>query len=158
MLCPKAFRFRLFPTSDQAQLLHQTFGCTRYIYNHFLTERKRVYEETGQTLSAKEMSSQLPLLKESLPWLKKADSIALQATIQALDIAYQKFFKEKKGFPRFKRRRNEQSYTTKNVNGSIRVEGNHIKLPKLGWVRFAKSREIEGRILRATLLRMPTGK
>jgi hypothetical protein len=54
--------------------------------------------------------------------------------------------------PRFKGKKNPvQSYTTKHTNGNIAVEGNQMKLPKLGWVRFAKSREMEGRILSATI-------
>ncbi|GIO10445.1 hypothetical protein J31TS6_64730 [Brevibacillus reuszeri] len=73
-----------------------------------------------------------------------------------LDFSYKKFFKEKKGYPKFKSKQNpKQSYTCK-VN--IKVEGNRIKLPKLGWVVFAKSREVDGRILSATIRRNPSGK
>ncbi|WCK52999.1 IS200/IS605 family element RNA-guided endonuclease TnpB [Aneurinibacillus sp. Ricciae_BoGa-3] len=158
MVLNKAFRFRLYPNQAQKTLLARTFGCFRFVYNTFLAERKKIYETERRTLGYKECSKQLTLLKKTLAWLKEPDSTALQSALKALDAAYQKFFKEKARYPRFKRRRNEQSYTTKNNHGSIAVQGNHVKLPKLGWMRFAKSREVEGRILSATIRHTPSGK
>ncbi|MFB5557515.1 IS200/IS605 family element RNA-guided endonuclease TnpB, partial [Bacillus cytotoxicus] len=73
--------------------------------------------------------------------------------------SYTRFFKKQNKAPRFKSKKNKvQSYTTKHVNGNIAIVDNKIKLPKLGFVRFAKSREVEGRILHATMRRNPSGK
>lgn len=85
--------------------------------------------------------------------------MALQQSLKDLDSAYKRFFREKNGFPKFKSKKHpKQSYRT-NANGSsIQAKGNYIKLPKLGWVKFAKSRKIEGQILSATVRRSPTGK
>ncbi|MGH0488455.1 IS200/IS605 family element RNA-guided endonuclease TnpB, partial [Bacillus mycoides] len=92
-------------------------------------------------------------------WLKEVDSIALQSTLKNLADAFSHFFKKQNDMPRFKSKKNiVQSYTTKQTNGNIRIVGNTIKLPKLGLVRFAKSREVEGRILHATIRRNPSGK
>ncbi|BAU27815.1 putative transposase [Aneurinibacillus soli] len=98
-------------------------------------------------------------LKKEVSWLKAPDSTALQHALKDLDSAYQKFFNEKKGYPKFKSRKNRrQSYHTTNNKDAIRIQGTSIRLPKLGLVRFAKSREIEGRILSATVRRNPSGK
>jgi putative transposase len=98
-------------------------------------------------------------LKKELVWLKEVDSIALQSSLKNLADSYTRFFKKQNKVPRFKSKKNKvQSYTTKETNGNIAIAGNNIKLPKLGLVRFAKSREIEGRILNATVRRNPSGK
>ena len=87
------------------------------------------------------------------------DSIAIQSSLKNLADAYSRFFKKQNDTPRFKSKKNKvQSYTTKHTNGNIAIEGNKIKLPKLGLVRFAKSREVHGRILNATVRRNPSGK
>jgi len=101
----------------------------------------------------------LRLLKKQFPFLKEVDSIALQASVEHLHNAYTKYYKKQTNEPRFKSKKNPvQSYTTKYVNGNIEVLDKHMKLPKLGLVRFAKSREVEGRIINATIRRNPSGK
>ncbi|KMN38964.1 transposase, partial [Bacillus sp. LK2] len=85
--------------------------------------------------------------------------MALQSTLKKLTDAFSRFFKKQNDIPRFKSKKNKiQSYTTKQTNGNISIVGNKMKLPKLGLVRFAKSREVEGRILNATIRRNPSGK
>lgn len=155
----KAFKFRLYPTREQATLINKTIGCARYIYNHFLAARINTYQETKQTLTYNQCSGLLTQLKRQLTWLREVDSMALQQSLKDLDRAYKKFFKEKKGYPRFKSKKNpKQSYRTNANGGSIRVVENRVKLPKLGWVGFAKSREVQGKILSATIRKAPTGK
>lgn len=155
----KAFKFRLYPTKEQIVLINKTIGCTRYIYNHFLDARIKVYEAEKGILNYNACSSELTQLKKQIEWLREVDSMALQQTLKDLDKAYQKFFKDKKGFPNFKGKKNpKQSYRTNANKASIDVAGNKVKLPKLGWVNFAKSREVEGKILSATVRRAPSGK
>jgi len=102
---------------------------------------------------------ELPHLKKELAWLKEVDSIAIQSSLKNLTDAYSRFFKKQNDAPRFKSKKNRvQSYTTKHTNGNIAIIENKIKLPKLGLVPFAKSREVEGRILNATIRRNPSGK
>lgn len=155
----KAFKFRLYPTNKQIALINKTIGCCRYVFNHFLNRRIHLYKAEKKSLNYTGCCKELTGLKKELPWLKEVDAMALQQSLKDLDSAYKHFFREKKGFPKFKSKKHpKQSYRT-NANGSsIRVKGNHIKLPKLGWIKFAKSRELDGQILSATIRRSPTGK
>ncbi|MFF2531076.1 IS200/IS605 family element RNA-guided endonuclease TnpB [Brevibacillus sp. NPDC058079] len=152
----RAYKFRLYPNKEQATLINKTIGCTRFVFNHFLAKRKDAYEQENKTLNYNDCSALLTQLKKEFEWLKEVDSTALQSTLKDLDSSYKKFFKEKKGYPKFKSKKNpKQSYTCKM---DIKIERNRIKLPKLGWVSFAKSREVEGRILSATIRCNPSGK
>ncbi|TCZ77123.1 transposase [Paenibacillus albiflavus] len=159
MLVNKAYKFRIYPTKGQEVLIAKTIGCSRFVFNHFLAKWNETYKETGKGLSYGVCSSELPNLKKELIWLKEVDSIAIQSSVKNLADAYSRFFKKQNDAPRFKNKKNKiQSYTTKHTNGNIAIEGNIIKLPKLGYVRFAKSRDVEGRILNATIRRNPSGK
>ena len=159
MLVNKAYKFRLYKNMEQEVLINKTFGCARFVFNHFLAKWNDTYKETGKGLTYNACSSQLTQLKKELAWLKEVDSIALQSSLKNLADSYNRFFKKQNDKPRFKSKKNPvQSYTTKYTNGNIAIIGNKIKLPKLGFVRFAKSREVEGRILNATIRRNPTGK
>lgn len=159
MIVNKAYKFRIYPNKEQEILINKTFGCCRFVFNHFLAKWDNTYKETGKGLSYNTCSSQLTQLKKELTWLKEVDSIAIQSSLKNLADAYNRFFKKQNDRPRFKSKKNPvQSYTTKHTNGNIAIDGNKIKLPKLGWIRFAKSREVEGRILNATIRRNPTGK
>ena len=157
----KAYKFRLYPNKEQAILINKTIGCSRFVYNHFLNQWNETYKETGKGLSFGKCSAQLPFLKkqEETEWLKEVDSIALQSSLKNLSDSFERFFNKQTKYPRFKSKNNPaQSYTTKVTNRNIAILGNKLKLPKLGLVRFAKSREVEGRILNATIRRNPTGK
>ncbi|WP_375377948.1 IS200/IS605 family element RNA-guided endonuclease TnpB [Paenibacillus sp. MZ04-78.2] len=154
----KAFKFRLYPTPEQRTLINKTIGCARFVFNHFLARRKEVYENEQKTLGYNPCSAELTVLKSEKEWLKEVDSTALQRSLRALDEAYQAFFRKQNDFPKFKSKHHaSQSYTSVN-NGTIRAEGNNLRLPKLGEVPFAKSREVAGRILSATIRRNPSGK
>ncbi|WP_419158978.1 IS200/IS605 family element RNA-guided endonuclease TnpB [Rossellomorea sp. BNER] len=112
----------------------------------------------GGCLNKNETIKALPELKKQFEFLKEVDSIALQKSIEILADSYDRYYKKQNKTPRFKSKKNPvQSYTTKHTNGNIAVIGHHIKLPKLGLVRFAKSREIKGRILNATIRCNPSG-
>ena len=155
----RAYKYRLYPNKTQTMLINKTLGCTRFVYNYFLDARIKAYQEKEETLNYTKCSAQMTELKQELNWLKEVDSIALQQSLRNLDTAYQNFFKHKSGFPKFKsKHNNRQSYRTQNQKNNIRVEGNRIKLPKIGKVKFANSRNFEGRIINATVSRTPSGK
>ena len=159
MLINKAYKFRIYPSKEQEILIAKTIGCSRFVFNHFLAKWNDTYKATGKGLTYNSCSSQLTQLKKELTWLKEVDSIAIQSSLKNLADAYSRFFKNQNNRPRFKSKKNKvQSYTTKHTNGNIAINGNKIKLPKLGWIRFAKSREVEGRFLNATIRRNPSGK
>ncbi|WP_318617573.1 IS200/IS605 family element RNA-guided endonuclease TnpB [Sporosarcina sp. YIM B06819] len=159
MMINKAYKFRIYPNQGQQVLIAKTIGCSRFVFNHFLDKWNHSYKETGKGLTYGTFSAGLPLLKKELSWLKEVDSIALQSSVRNLADSFDRFFKKQNKPPRFKSKRNNvQSYTTKQTNGNIVVIGNTIKLPKLGFVKLAKSREISGRIMNATIRRTPSGK
>ncbi|WP_145949629.1 IS200/IS605 family element RNA-guided endonuclease TnpB [Paenibacillus sp. Y412MC10] len=159
MLINKAYKFRIYPSKEQEILIARTIGCSRFVFNHFLAKWNEMYKETGKGLSYNSCSSELPYLKKEFPWLKEVDSIAIQSSVKNLADAYTRFFRKQNNAPRFKSKRNKvQSYTTKQTNGNIAIEGNRIKLPKLGLVKFAKSIELNGRILNATVRLNSSGK
>ena len=159
LMVHKAYKFRIYPDSDQALLIVKTIGCSRFVFNHFLAERSSAYESEKKTLSYNNCSAMLTQLKKELTWLSEVDSTALQSSLRFLDDSFKRFFSRQNDYPRFKSRKNPvQSYTSKFTNNNIAVEDGFIKLPKLGLVRFAKSREVDGRIISATVSRKPSGK
>ena len=154
----KAYKFRIYPNQAQAILINKTIGCSRFVFNHFLSLWDQAYKETGKGLTYGTCSAKLPAMKKELVWLKEVDSIAIQSSVRNLADAYTRFSKQNSA-PRFKSKKNNlQSYTTKQTNENIAVVGNKIRLPKLGLVRFAKSREVKGRIVNATVRRNPSGR
>ncbi|WP_153723682.1 RNA-guided endonuclease TnpB family protein, partial [Sporosarcina cascadiensis] len=155
----KAYKFRIYPTKEQAVLIAKTIGCSRFVFNQFLGQWNDTYQKTGKGLTYHLCSAELTKLKKELLWLKEVDSIALQSSLKNLADSYTRFFKKQNKAPRFKSKKNPvQSYTTKQINGNIAIVGDKVKLPKLGLVRFANSREVQGRILNATVRRNPSGK
>ena len=144
----KAFKYRLYPTAPQAEKINQNIGCARFVYNQLLDDRIKVYKDTKQK-SKKTYS----VLKEEHEFLKKADSRALKNAQAHLDEAYNKFFKEPNtGFPKLKSKHKcRWSYTTDNNNNAIHFKGNRLQLPKVGAVKIVQHRDIEGRILTATV-------
>ena len=144
----KAFKYRLYPTAPQAEKINQNIGCARFVYNQLLDDRIKVYKETKEK-SKKTYS----VLKDEHNFLKQADSRALKNAQAHLDDAYNKFFKEPStGFPKFKsKHRCRWSYTTDNNNNAIHFKGNRLQLPKVGAVKVVQYRDIEGRIISATI-------
>lgn len=161
MIKHKAYKFRIYPNKQQTILINKTIGSSRFVFNHFLHLWNETYSKTKKGLSYNTCTTMLPNMKksETYAWLKEVDSIALQSSIKNLEDSFNRFFKKQSKAPRFKSKKNPvQSYTTKNNNNNIQIEGNRIKLPKLKMVKFANSREINGRILRATISRKASGK
>jgi putative transposase len=154
----------MYPTKEQILLINRTIGCSRFVFNHFLARWNEVYEQTGKGLTCHTCSSQLTQLKKELEWLKEVDSTSLQNALKHLDDAFKRFFRKQNDRPRFRRKKNPvQSYTSqcnypKKGKPGIEVMGNRIRLPKLGWVKFARSREVQGKILSVTIRRNPSGK
>jgi len=147
----KAFKFRLEPNQQQRVLINKTLGCTRFLYNRMLDEKQTKYKSKDKSKCKTEKD-----YKIDFDWLKEVDSIALQQARIDLKTAYDSFFRKlKAGQPtnlKFKSKHNpKNSYRTINVNNSIRTEGNYIRLPKLGFVRFKKSREVLGSIKSVTV-------
>ena len=158
----KAYKFRIYPNTEQQVLLARTFGCVRLVYNHYLEAKTKSYEETGKSLSYTKCAADLVTFKKENPFLREVDSIALQQALRHLDTAFQNFFRDKKvGYPKFKSRKQcHDSYSSVCVNNNIRLERGTLVLPKVGKVRIKQHRIIpEGYVLKSvTVSKTPTGK
>lgn len=161
-----SYKFRLYPNQAQQNQILRTFGCCRFVFNHYLVLRRDTYQQTGNTMNYYACARDLTSLKqkEEMTWLKEADATALQSSLRDLDNAYQHFFRrlrkgEKPGYPRFKSKRyHKQSYKSKCVGSNIQVLEGAVQLPKLGRVKCRISRIVQGRILSATVSRSASGK
>ena len=159
-----SYKFRIYPNREQQTLIQKTFGCARYVYNHFLAQRIAEYKTIGKAPTRFQQDKELTSLKKDLPWLCEVDATALQSSVQTLDVAYQNFFRrvkkgEKPGYPKFKSKKNRRrSYKSKCVGTNIKVLSKAVQLPKLGLVKCRVSKEVKGRILSATVSQNPSGK
>ena len=160
-----SYKFRIYPTRHQENLIQRTFGCVRFVFNRFLSMRIGAYKERGESMNYYACSNALTPLKKELEWLREVDATALQSSLRDLDTAFQNFFRGLKqgkrvGYPKFKSKHDHRkSYKSKRVGMNIRVlDDKHIQLPKLGAVRCAISKQVQGRILSATVSQNPSKK
>lgn len=115
----KAFKYRIYPNREQRILLAKTFGCTRFVYNHYLAKRKDAYEKDGITLNHSACSKDLVSLKKEYEWLKEVDSVALQSSVKNLDTAYINFFRKKRNILDSNRRRHIVIRIQRNIRMEI---------------------------------------
>ena len=158
----KAYKYRIYPNKEQKKQIAKTFGCCRFVYNQTLAYRKDAYEKEKKSISRTGCNNYCNRgLKKEYEWLKEVDKFALTNAIYNMDAAYQKFFREHAGYPRFKSKHdNHKSYTTNFTNGNIAVDFVYgkIKLPKLKEVKAKVHREFGGKIKSATVSQVPSGK
>ena len=161
----KGVIFRAYPTKEQAELISKTLGCSRLIYNKGLAYRNESYKK-GEKVGYNQTSAILTAMKteEKYSFLNEVDSIALQQSLRDLDRTFINFFEKRAKYPVFKNKHHYQlSYRTvnqknkKHKNYSIRIEGNRIRLPKLGFLKIKQSVEV-GHINNVTVRRTATGK
>lgn len=153
----KAYKFRIYPTSEQQIMLGKTFGCVRFIYNRMLADKIKHYEETRQKLNNTPAQ-----YKKEFEWLKEVDSLALANAQMNLQTAYNRFFHSPKvGFPKFKSKKsNLRSYTTNYVNGNIKLANGCLALPKVGRIKVKQHRNIphDCKLKSVTVSQTPSGK
>ena len=158
----KAYKYRIYPNSEQRTQIAKTFGCCRFVYNQTLAYRKETYEKEKKSVSRTDCNNYCSReLKQAYDWLREVDKFALTNAVYNMDSAYQKFFKEHAGYPKFKSRHDShKSYTTNFTNGNIAVdfEKGKIKLPKLKTVKAKLHREFKGEIKSATVSQVSSGK
>ena len=161
----KAYRFRLYPTTNQIELIHKTFGCTRVVYNHYLEKQKALYDEGKDSLSCFDMIKDLKNLQVERPYLKEVDSCSLRCSLFNLDDAFKRWYKGQGEYPKFKGKYNsKRSYRTNCISSTYKdktyqsievdLKRHIIKLPKLKEVSIKGYRDLEylpGRIINATI-------
>ena len=173
----KAFKYRIFPTAKQKEEILLNINYSKFVFNFSLATQKRkeemwyivekmvqqgYFEENnwkGKCFNVFESKNALKELKKNHHWLKKADSIALQAAVENLGAAYDRYYKHIGGKPKFKSKKNDiRSYTTKMVRENIKLNNDTITLPKIGEVKINLHRPVEGTIKRVIISETPTGK
>ena len=158
----KAYKYRIYPNSKQRIQIAKTFGCCRFVYNQTLAYRKEQYDKEHVSISKIDCNNYCTrVLKKEYPWLKEVDKFALTNAIYNMDSAYQKFFREHAGYPKFKSKHNNRKSYTTNITGqniSVDFENRTVKLPKLKQVKAKLHREFQGKIKSATVSQVPSGK
>ena len=145
----RTYKYQIYPNIEQQTTIKRIIGCCRFVYNYLLERQQKVYERRKEHINKYDMHHIIAEMRSYMPWLKESDGRALRHSCNNLDNAYQKFFKEYAGFPKFKSRKNPvQSYTTE---GSLHVENKRVKLPKIGWVKAKTNRLPKGIIKTATV-------
>ena len=153
----KATQYRIYPNAEQEVLLSKHFGCCRWLWNRSLTMKTEAWTERKENISRYQLSAAIPELKkaEETSWLAEVNSQSLQSALVNLDMAYTRFFREKKGFPKFKSKHDRQSFQ---VPQSGAVGENFVQIPKVGKLKASISRQVEGRVKTITISRNATGK
>ena len=156
MIIQKAFKFRLRPNGRTQNLCAQFAGACRWVYNRGLARRKELWEEEGKSLTLFDQNKEVTQLKrrEETEWLQTIHSQALQQALGDLDQVYQNFFArvkrgEKPGYPHFRSKGSRDSFR---YPQGVKIKDDWVFLPKIGWVRFRKSREIEGTLKQTTVI------
>lgn len=152
----KAIKARIYPNQTQKEQLLVNFGCVRFVWNQMLNMQIERHKNNKDAKYQNHfaMNNMLKAMKLEYPWLKQAESTSLQVVNRDLDDAFKRFFNKKlrNGFPRFKRKKYAQAYTSKAIQNNIQVlDHHHIKLPKLGVVKYRTGRKITGKIKAVTL-------
>jgi len=150
-------KYRIYPTRRQKEAILKGFGCCRWIHNWAVDTKNKAYVETQKSPNCIALTNMLPDLKKDNPWLAEADSQALQQELRRVDNAFTAFFRKKADFPRFKSRRDRQSYS---IPQRVRFdfEGGRVRIPKVGEVRAFMSKRIEGKTKTATVSMSATRK
>ncbi len=138
----RAYKVEINPTDEQKSKIHQTIGVSRFIYNFYIARNKEIYHREGKFISGMDFSKWLN--KEYIPnnqdkkWIKEVSSKATKQAIMNGDKAFRDFFKKAKGFPRFKKKKNQdvKAYFPKNNKTDWTIERHRVKIPTLGWVRL----------------------
>ena len=154
----KTYKFRLFPTKEQEVLLNQHFGHSRWVYNHFLNERKKQYQADKKSDNYYKQAATLTKLKkeEETRWLKEVNSQTLQFALRSLDTAFLNFFRGNAQFPKFKSRKNKNTFTIPQFGV---IEEGKINIPKLkDGIKVKLHREVKGKIGKMNITKTPTGK
>jgi putative transposase len=149
----KAYKYKLKTNLRVENKLNQISGSCRFVYNLFLNQRVQEYKTDYVNVNYYDQAIQLPLLKEEYPWLKEAPSQVLQQKLKDLDQAYKNFFRRCKkgevpGFPKYHKKGIKDSFR---YPQGVKVERNKVYLPKVGWLKFLKSRDIAGKIKNTTI-------
>ena len=152
----KAYKYRLYPSVEQKEILAQHFGNCRWFFNYALNLSEQTYRKTGKGLSRNAIQSLLPSLKKEYDWLGLCYSQCLQAVALNISTAYKNFFEKRGGYPRYKSKKGKQSIS---YPQKVKVEDDHLKFPgRVGLVYCKFTRPIIGTIKTVTISKTTSDK
>ena len=148
MITKRAYRYRIYPDKEQRDFFERTFGCVRLFYNTSLDEMNKLYKEKKEYKDITPAS-----YKERFPFFKEVDSLALANAQLNRNKAFKAFFRKQNKFPKFKAKRNRQSYSTNNQNGTVYLSEDckYISLPKIKNIKIKMHRKFDGVIKTVTV-------
>ena len=154
----KVYRFRIDPTAKQEAALARYAGARRFIFNWALQRRKETYAQTGKSISWSELSVELTGLKNKpgFDWLKETDSQLSQQAIADCKKAFDSFFQNRAGFPKFKKK--HSAHQSFRIPQRVKLEDGRVYIPKIGWVAVRQSQAVDLPLKSATFKREATGK
>ncbi|MGO0984460.1 RNA-guided endonuclease InsQ/TnpB family protein [Clostridioides difficile] len=138
----RAYKIEINPTDEQKSKIHKTIGVSRFIYNFYIAHNKELYEREGKFISgidfSKWLNNEYIPNNQDMKWIKEVSSKATKQAIMNGDKAFKDFFKGAKGFPKFKKKKNQdvKAYFPKNNKTDWTIERHRVKIPTLGWVRL----------------------
>lgn len=148
----KAYKYRLYPSKSQKESFIKHIGACRFTYNWALEQKIKSYEKNRTNLSRFDLQYMVVhTLKKENEWLTEVNSQSLLNSLINLESAFTKFFREKKGFPNFKSRKNPVQSFHIPQHYVIDFENNTIKLPKIGLVKAKLHQTFEGKLKTATV-------
>ena len=156
----RAYKYRIYPTEEQKVLFVKTFGCCRFVYNWALNLKIEAYRQEKKTIAYKEVQDRMVNeLKKDNQWLTEVNSQALLNTIRNLDTAYKNFFRDTHtvGFPRFKSRKNRQSFQCPQ-HCSVDFKKGTLSIPKAKGIPAVLHRKFKGMVKTVTISMTPSGK
>lgn len=144
----KTYRYKLKPTPSQEATFAQWLGTCRYIYNLTLDYKKSLWEQRKISISKNDIQKELAIIGREVDWIGAVNAQTRQEVVERVFVAYEGFFKQGKGYPKFAKKGQYQSFTFKQ---EVKIDNTHVTLPKFGKVRYHNSRLCEGTIKRATV-------
>jgi putative transposase len=135
----KTYKFRIYPTKEQIEKLNKHFGHTRFVYNFFLNYASTIYKVMGRSTNYNEWANILVKLKkmDKYSWLNEVNSQSLQQSLKDLERAFKSFFKQQNKYPKFKKKKNRQTFRVPQHIQLYMKEDN----PKYGYIFVPKFRE-----------------
>ena len=153
----RSYKYRIYPTKEQINVIDKTFGVCRLVYNIALQTKIETYKSNGTKLSTFDLHKQLTEMKQEYDWMQEVDSQALQASVKKVDVAFKNFFRGS-GYPKFKNKHGRQSFRCPNNTRKIDFENNLLTIPKISNIPIRISRIFNEKIKIVTIIKETTGK
>jgi putative transposase len=150
------YKFRVYPNRKERKLIDNQLEICRNLYNRTLEQKINIYKEKKQNLSLYTLHNILSEWKKSDNNFKSVHSQVLQNVQARVELAFQRFFREKKGFPRFKGKYRYRSLTY--PQSGFKINDKHIYLSKIGYIKYVRHREIFGKVKTVQIIKNTSGK